>query len=157
MPFNGYIDPSRPDPHGWDDATVVIYGYVSHPPFTTNDNSFHISKWLTCPPQSYTPSIALSALGIATFALALLAHLYRAVRLRHALLASPLVVAGCMELLGYIFRALSSTRDPYRIGWFVAQYFLIVTAPILITAVMYVCLNKIVRIGCCLSMRWGGR
>ena len=48
-----------------------------------------------------------------------------------------------MELVGYIARTLSSRVDPYRVSYFVVQYFLIVTAPILVTATMYICLTKI--------------
>ena len=49
-----------------------------------------------------------------------------------------------MEVLGYVFRSLSSHKDPYRIGYFVAEYFLIVTAPVLISASIYVCLTHII-------------
>lgn len=48
-----------------------------------------------------------------------------------------------MEVVGYAFRALSSGKDPYRITYFVVQYFLIVTAPVLISASIYVCLTKV--------------
>lgn len=49
-----------------------------------------------------------------------------------------------MEVIGYVFRALSSRKDPYRITYFVIQYFLIVTAPVLISASIYVCLTKLI-------------
>ena len=49
-----------------------------------------------------------------------------------------------MEVIGYAFRALSSRKDPYRISYFVVEYFLIVTAPVFISASIYVCLTKLV-------------
>lgn len=49
-----------------------------------------------------------------------------------------------MEVVGYAFRSLSSRKDPYRVTFFVVQYFLIVTAPVLISASIYVCLTKII-------------
>jgi len=49
-----------------------------------------------------------------------------------------------MEVIGYAFRALSSKKDPYRITYFIVEYFLIVTAPVLFSASIYVCLTKII-------------
>lgn len=47
-----------------------------------------------------------------------------------------------MEILGYVFRSLSSRKDPYHVIYFVIQYFCIVTAPVFISASIYVCLSK---------------
>ena len=49
-----------------------------------------------------------------------------------------------MEVVGYIFRTLSAKQDPYNIIYFVVEYFLIVTAPVFISATIYVCLSKLV-------------
>jgi hypothetical protein len=49
-----------------------------------------------------------------------------------------------MEIVGYAFRALSSRKDPYRITYFIVEYFLIVTAPVLFSASIYVCLTKLI-------------
>jgi hypothetical protein len=49
-----------------------------------------------------------------------------------------------MEVIGYIFRSLSTRKDPYSITYFVIEYFFIVTAPVFLTASMYVCLNKLI-------------
>ena len=49
-----------------------------------------------------------------------------------------------MEVIGYIFRSLSSRKDPYHIIYFVVQYFCIVTAPVFISASIYVCLSKLI-------------
>ena len=91
--------------------------------------------------QSYTPHIALCAMGVATFAIALLVQTARTF-ISRTWFTLMLVVACLMELLGYIFRTLSSKKDPYRISFFVAQYFLITTSPILITATLYLCLTR---------------
>lgn len=50
-----------------------------------------------------------------------------------------------MEVMGYIFRSLSSRKDPYHVIYFVIQYFCIVTAPVFISASIYVCLSKLIR------------
>ena len=90
------------------------------------------------------PSIALCALGIALFALASGAHGYQVFRYR-VWSFLPLSLACFMEIIGYIFRALSSVKDPYMITYFVVQYFFIVVAPVLISASLYVCLVKLIR------------
>ena len=48
-------------------------------------------------------------------------------------------------MIGYVFRALSSRHDPYNVIDFVVQYFMIVTAPVFISASIYVCLTKLMR------------
>jgi hypothetical protein len=49
-----------------------------------------------------------------------------------------------MEAIGYISRSLSAKKDPYNIIYFVIQYFFIVTAPVFVSASVYVCLNKVI-------------
>ena len=49
-----------------------------------------------------------------------------------------------MEVIGYIFRALSSRDDPYNIIYFVVAYFFIVVAPVFISASIYLCLTKLI-------------
>lgn len=92
---------------------------------------------------SYTPDFTLCILGIVFFTLAFLAHLLQVWYYR-LWSFSPLTFACLMEVVGYIFRALSSRKDPYRIVYFVVEYFLIVTAPVLISASIYVCLTKLI-------------
>ncbi|KAL8898096.1 MAG: hypothetical protein Q9207_006872 [Kuettlingeria erythrocarpa] len=57
---------------------------------------------------------------------------------------TPLALACFLETVGYIFRSLSSKNDPYHIIWFVVQYFMIVVAPVFISASIYVCINKLI-------------
>ncbi|KAH8820706.1 RTA1 like protein [Xylogone sp. PMI_703] len=114
---SGYVDPNFPNPHGPHDASIIIYGYV--------------------------PNITLCILGIVLFTLATIAHgtqvlLYRS---WHFL---PLTIACLMEVVGYVFRTLSSRDDPYNIIYFVVAYFLIVVAPVFISATLYICLTNLV-------------
>lgn len=50
--------------------------------------------------------------------------------------------------MGYVCRSLSAHVDPYRLNYFVLQYFFIVTAPVLISAGIYAVLSVLInRIG----------
>ena len=42
-----------------------------------------------------------------------------------------------MEVVGYVFRCLSSQQDPYSVPFFVVQYFFIVVAPVFFSAAIY--------------------
>ena len=53
-----------------------------------------------------------------------------------------------MEIVGYVFRILSSQRDPYRINYFIVQYFFIVVAPVLFSAAIYTIITVMInRVG----------
>ena len=92
---------------------------------------------------SYTPSFVLCVLGIVLFAISCGVHILQLVRLKTWYL-SPVALACFLETMGYIFRSLSSKNDPYHIIWFVVQYFMIVVAPVFISAGIYVCINKLI-------------
>lgn len=49
-----------------------------------------------------------------------------------------------MEVVGYAFRSLSAKKNPYNVIYFVVQYFFIVTAPVFISASIYVCLSRLI-------------
>lgn len=93
--------------------------------------------------SSYVPNFTLCILGIVFFTLAFFAHSIQVLIYRHWSFAL-LTLATLMEVIGYAFRALSSRKDPYRITYFIVEYFLIVTAPVLFSASIYVCLTKII-------------
>ncbi|KAI9700924.1 MAG: hypothetical protein M1820_006685 [Bogoriella megaspora] len=114
---SGYIDPNWPSPNGPHDASIIIYGYV--------------------------PNIVLCILAIALFTLAAIVHLISAIHYRTWSFL-PLTFACVMEVVGYIARTFSSKKDPYNINYFIIAYFFIVTAPVFVTASIYVCLNKII-------------
>ncbi|KAK6440782.1 hypothetical protein LTR95_002981 [Oleoguttula sp. CCFEE 5521] len=118
-PVQGYIDPNFPNPMGPGDARIVIYGY--------------------------TPSLALAALAVALFLVALVAHVYLLVR-HKTWYFTTVAVGTAMEIIGYIPRILSSQKDPYRVAFFVIQYFFIVVAPVLFSAAIYATLSIMIGI-----------
>ncbi|KAL9595949.1 MAG: hypothetical protein Q9219_006140 [cf. Caloplaca sp. 3 TL-2023] len=113
----GFQNPDFPNPHGPHDARVIIYGY--------------------------TPSFTLCILAIVLFAISFVVHTWQLIRFKTWFFA-PLASACFLETIGYIFRSLSSKNDPYHIIWFVVQYFLIVVAPVFISASIYVCINRLI-------------
>jgi len=113
----GYVDPNFANPGGPHDAHIIIYGYV--------------------------PSFALCILAIILFTLSAIFHLFEAIRHRTYYFL-PVAFACVLETLGYIFRALSARQDPYNIIDFIIQYFCIVTAPVFISASIYVCLSRLI-------------
>lgn len=116
MATSGYIDPNWPNPHGSGDASIIIYGYV--------------------------PSFPLAIVAIVLFIILLIAHTTRIVQYRNWTFI-PVMVACVLEIIGYVFRALSGKVDPYRISFFVGQYFCITVAPVFIAASIYVYLTQI--------------
>ena len=93
--------------------------------------------------HSYTPSFVLCILAIVLFAISCVVHIVQLVHYR-AWYFIPLTLACFLETIGYIFRSLSSKNDPYNLIWFVVQYFLIVVAPVFISASIYICLNRLI-------------
>lgn len=90
----------------------------------------------------YTPSIALSLLGISCFAILLVVLTIQMLRLR--LWTYSLLILGCiLEIIGYGFRYMSGHVDPYRITPFVIQYFCITVAPVFIAAAVYTYLLRV--------------
>ena len=49
-----------------------------------------------------------------------------------------------MEVVGYVFRILSSQQDPYSVPWFVVQYFFIVVAPVFFSAGIYTIVSVLI-------------
>lgn len=138
-PPRGYIDPNFPNPGGPDDASIIIYGY--------------------------TPSIVVGVLGCVLFFLAGILHgwqlfkyrawyfstvmvgiiFVRSAPLTHSpVFFSPTLTHTPQEIVGYIFRSLSSQLDPYRVTFFVIQYFFIVVAPVFFAAAIYTILSLLI-------------
>lgn len=113
----GFIAPNFSNPNGPHDAHIIIYGYI--------------------------PSFALCLLAIVLFTLSFFLHLFEVARYK-TLYFLPLSLGCALETLGYIFRALSAHKDPYNIIDFIIQYFMIVTAPVFISASIYVCLSRLI-------------
>lgn len=77
------------------------------------------------------------------FAISTVVHLFQVSRYRVWTFA--LITLACLlETVGYIFRTLSSRNDPYNVIWFVVQYFLIVVAPVFISAGIYFSINRLI-------------
>lgn len=114
----GYTDPSFPNPNGPQDASIVIYGY--------------------------TPSLVLAVVGAVSFAIVTLVHMGQILR-HKSWYFSILVLGAAMEIVGYIFRGLSSRKDPYNVIYFVVQYFFIVCAPVFLSAAIYVVLSRFIQ------------
>lgn len=77
------------------------------------------------------------------FAISCVVHVLQLLRYK-AWYFTPFALACLLETIGYIFRSLSSKNNPYNVIWFVVQYFLIVVAPVFISASIYVCVNKLI-------------
>lgn len=75
-------------------------------------------------------------MGVALFTIAFVTHLALLTKYR-TWYFTPLAVGTFMEIVGYVFRLLSSQQDPYNVIWFVIQYFFIVVAPVLFSAAIY--------------------
>ncbi|WWD16082.1 hypothetical protein CI109_100507 [Kwoniella shandongensis] len=109
-----YRGPINPNPKE-DEARIVIYGYI--------------------------PSLALGLVGIITFILVACAHTFWLVRKKRTRTFHILILIGAlMEIGGYGAR-LASHKRPFVVGSFIGQYFLIVVAPVLFTAAIYLSLT----------------
>ena len=89
----GYRDPNWPSPLGPHDADIIIYGYL--------------------------PSFALALLGIILFSLSFVVHTFQLRRYR-TWYFTPVAVGTVLEVVGYIFRALSASM-PSRLTLSFAQ------------------------------------
>ncbi|GAA5935419.1 uncharacterized protein JCM15063_001029 [Sporobolomyces koalae] len=113
-----YHGPINPDPTNGE-ASVSLYGFV--------------------------PSSAFPVIAILTFSLSLLAHTTNFARLRSTRLFEGLLVIGsAMEVCGYACR-LVSHFSPFKTSLYIAQYILIVLAPLLFQAALYVALSQALR------------
>ncbi|KAF2150327.1 hypothetical protein K461DRAFT_322791 [Myriangium duriaei CBS 260.36] len=113
---HGYIDPNFPNPNGPEDATIVIYGY--------------------------TPSFGANLAATILYALFLVVHFWQMIKYRYW--SFSLVCLACLaETLGFALRCLSSRLDPYRISFFVGNYFLVTCAPVFISASIYVFVSNL--------------
>lgn len=122
--YKGPLNPHVPIPDG--ESRIVIYNYV--------------------------PSLPLGLIGAILFGIVTLGHAWlwwrggakRAQRIgrgRGVRWFEGLWVVGCaMEVVGYVFR-IRSHYNPYVVNSFIIQYFLIVVAPVLFSAALYLSLQ----------------
>ncbi|KAJ5177407.1 RTA-like protein [Penicillium coprophilum] len=93
---------------------------------------------------TYYPSLAAAAVFIVCFAIVTLLHTFHLFRTRTWFFI-PLVIGGYFELVGYIGRAMSAKQSPnWTIGPYVMQSTLLLVAPALFAASIYMELGRII-------------
>lgn len=105
--------------YGPSDAPIIVYGYV--------------------------PSPLLAISGIIIFFIAFVSQISQLLLFRNWYF-TPLVVGTVMEVVGYVFRALSSQVNPYNIIFFVGQYFCTTVAPVILSITIYAIINVMINI-----------
>ena len=91
----------------------------------------------------YNPSLPAASIFAILFLLTSLVHIYQLIRSR-TWYFTPLVVGGVMECIGYIGRILSSRQSPnWTLGPYIIQSVLILLAPILFAASVYMYLGRL--------------
>ncbi|KAH9208746.1 putative RTA1 domain protein [Leptodontidium sp. 2 PMI_412] len=93
----------------------------------------------------FEPSLAAAIIIISLFALTTILHTWQLFRTR-VWFAVPFVLGGYFEIIGYVGRALSAKEDPgyWTIGPYVIQAILILVAPALFAATIYMQLGRII-------------
>ncbi|KAE8390152.1 RTA1 like protein-domain-containing protein [Aspergillus alliaceus] len=92
----------------------------------------------------YYPSLAAAVIFVVLFALSTFAHVFQLVH-RRAWFFIPFVIGGFFEWVGYIGRALSSQESPnWTMGPYIQQTILLLVAPALFAASIYMMLGKII-------------
>ena len=101
-----------------------------------NDSTFHL--------YNYKPSIAGAALYAILFLVTSLFHLFQLIKLRTWYFI-PVFIGGIMECIGYIARIESSKQSPnWTLGPFIIQSLLILVAPAMVAASIYMILGRII-------------
>lgn len=91
---------------------------------------------------NYCPSLTAAILFAILFALVTSAHIIQAFIYRHRP-SWVLIMAGCWEISGYISRSISISHQTNS-GVFIAQFLLILLAPLWINAFVYMVLGRMV-------------
>ncbi|KAF2187906.1 RTA1-domain-containing protein [Zopfia rhizophila CBS 207.26] len=93
-------------------------------------------------PYRYVPSKVAAAVFVAAFVLTTCLHVFQLVKKRTWYFI-PLVVGGFFEFVGYIGRILSN-NDIWALGPFIMQSLLLLVAPALFAASIYIILGRII-------------
>lgn len=93
-----------------------------------------------------TPSIVAAAISIAAFFIVTVAQAYTTIKFRTKYFI-PMVIGGIFEVAGFVLRILSS-RNPGSIILYAAQQVLLLVAPLLFAASMYMTLPKLLKYLC---------
>ncbi|KAJ4418487.1 hypothetical protein N0V82_005567 [Gnomoniopsis sp. IMI 355080] len=93
-------------------------------------------------PWSYDPSSAAAAAFMVFFSLATIGHIVILFRYR-VWYFTPFIIGALFETVGYVFRFLGA-RDTTNLAFFVAQTLLILVAPALLAASIYMTLGRLI-------------
>lgn len=105
---------------------------------STSDNAYNFEYY------RYTPSLGAAILFIVLFILITALHAWQMFRTRTWYFI-PFVIGGIFEFVGYIGRALSSQETPnYTLGPYIIQALLLLVAPALLAASIYMELGRII-------------
>ncbi|OAL52709.1 RTA1-domain-containing protein [Pyrenochaeta sp. DS3sAY3a] len=91
----------------------------------------------------YTPSVAAAAIFIIIFLILVVIHILRLIKTR-TWFCIPFIIGGLFEVFGYVGRALGKSK-PSTLGPYIMQALLILLAPILFAASIYMFLGRIIR------------
>lgn len=92
----------------------------------------------------YNPSTAAAAIFTILFLLESLFHIFQIIRKRTWYFVA-LIIGALMECIGYAARFQNAKQNPdYTLGTFIAQSLLILVAPSLIAATVYMILGRII-------------
>ena len=92
----------------------------------------------------YSPSLAAAAIFCVLFALSAIHHTYQLIRAR-AWFMIPLLIGCIFEVGGYVGRAVSAHQTPnWTLGPYILQSLLLLVAPALLSASVYMTLGYIV-------------
>ncbi|MCJ1397702.1 hypothetical protein MMC11_000898 [Xylographa trunciseda] len=92
----------------------------------------------------YNPSLAAAIIFIVLFVLISSLHIFRLFQTRTWFFV-PLIIGGFFEWVGYVGRALSATQSPHwTLGPYIIQALLLLVAPALFAASIYMQLGRIV-------------
>ncbi|KAH7401287.1 RTA1 like protein-domain-containing protein [Pyrenochaeta sp. MPI-SDFR-AT-0127] len=106
---------------------------------------------------SYVPSVAAAGIFIAIFLVLLIVHVFRIIR-THTWFCIPFIIGTIFEIIGYAARAMGKSK-PYNKGPYIIQALLILLAPILFAASIYMLLGRIIRATgsasyCMVRLKW---
>ncbi|KAF4455367.1 rta1 domain-containing, partial [Fusarium albosuccineum] len=92
----------------------------------------------------YTPSVPAPAVIAGLFGLSTCLHLYQCVRTRTKHMI-PLLVGALCEAVGFAARAISAQEAPdYTLGPYIIQSLLVLVAPVIIAASIYMIFGRII-------------
>ncbi|MCJ1279667.1 hypothetical protein MMC21_007491 [Puttea exsequens] len=93
----------------------------------------------------YNPSVVAAVIFIVLFACTTGLHTYQFIRTRTWIMI-PLLIGGFMEVIGYVCRTINSQEDApdWSLGPFIVQAVVLLIAPTLFTATIYMILGRII-------------